>query len=164
MCQQIKTIAWINSLPLLAVGNFLSMPRLDIVTHNIAIERLEAGESQYTVAEQYNVHMSTISRIWKRYLQTGTSNRPRTGCPRITTAQQDRYIRIFHLRNRTLTATQTVSRIPDLPRISEKTVRNRLREVRLRARRPCFGLILGRQNRRARVGWCNTVWNWTLRN
>lgn len=43
-------------------------------------------------------------------------------------------------------------------------MRNRLLEVGLRARRPYFGPILGRQHRRARVGWCNTVRNWTLRN
>ena len=80
-----------------------------------------------------------------------SKDRPRTGRPRITTVQQDRYIRIFHLRNRTVTATQTASRIPGLRRISAQTVRNRLREVGLRARRPYFGPILGRQNRRARV-------------
>lgn len=45
-----------------------------------------------------------------------------------------------------------------------QTVRNRLREVGLRARRPYFGRILWRQHRGARVGWCNTVRNWTLRN
>jgi transposase len=68
------------------------------VTLNIAIGRLEAGESQYTVAQQYNVHGSTISRLWQMYLQTGTSkDRPRTGRPRITTAQQDRYIQqVWH--------------------------------------------------------------------
>lgn len=71
------------------------MPRLDIVSRNIAIGRLEAGESQYVVAQHYNVHRSTISRLWQRYLQTGTSNdRPRTSRPRITTAQ---YIAIYVL-------------------------------------------------------------------
>jgi hypothetical protein len=64
------------------------MPRLDIVTLNIATGSLEAGESQYVVAQHHNVHRSTISRLRQRYL--------RTGRPRITTAQQDRYIHIFH--------------------------------------------------------------------
>lgn len=140
------------------------MPRLDIVSRNIAIGRLEAGESQYVVAQHYNVHKSTISRLWQRYLQTGTSNdRPRTGRPRITTAQQDRYIRILHLRNRTVTATQTASSIPGLRRISAQTVRNRLRKLDCEPD-DLISVLSGRQFRRARVGWGTTVRNWTLRN
>lgn len=40
----------------------------------IAIRRLEGGEPKYVVAQHYNVCRSTISRLWQRYLQTGTSN------------------------------------------------------------------------------------------
>lgn len=38
-------------LPLLAVGRFLPMPRLDIVMRNIGIWRLEAEEVHYVVAQ-----------------------------------------------------------------------------------------------------------------
>jgi hypothetical protein len=42
------------------------------------------------------------------------NDRPRSGRPRITNHVQDRYIRVFQLRNRTVTASQTASNIPGL--------------------------------------------------
>ena len=109
------------------------MPRLDAATRNIAIGRIQAGESQNVVARDYNVHCSTISRLWQRYQQQGTTDdRPRSGRPRVTTAAQDRYIRLLHLRNRTVAATVTPNRIPGLRRISVQTIRNRLRAYLLR--------------------------------
>ena len=79
------------------------MPRLDHATRNIAIGRLQAGESQNEVARTLNVNQSTISRLWNRFQQTASTNdRQRSGRPHITTPGQDRYIRVFYLRNRTL--------------------------------------------------------------
>jgi transposase len=49
------------------------MPGLDPATRNIAI----AGESQNEVARTLNVNQSTISRLWNRFQQTGSSIRPR---------------------------------------------------------------------------------------
>lgn len=141
------------------------MPRLDAATRNIAIGRIEAGESQNAVARTYNVHRSTISRLWRRYQQLGTTtDRLRSGRPRVTTRAQDRYIRLFHLRNRTIAATETAVNVPGLRRISPQTVRNRLRSHGLRARRPYVGATLRRQHRRARVRWCTTVRVWNLQN
>ncbi|XP_071086478.1 paired box pox-meso protein-like [Haliotis cracherodii] len=126
------------------------MPRLDAATRNIAIGRLQAGESKSSVARRLNVSQSTISRLAARYKQTGTTNdRPRTGRPRITTPAQDRYIRVLHLRDRTATG---------------QTVRNRLREHGPRARRPYVGNVLRRHHRAHRLGWCNNVTAWNLRN
>ena len=91
------------------------MPRLDPATRNIAIDHLQAGESQNEVARTH----STIFRQWNRFQQTGsTNNRQRSGRPRITTPGQDRYIRIFHLPNRTVAASATAAGIPGLRRIS----------------------------------------------
>jgi cellobiose-specific phosphotransferase system component IIA len=39
------------------------MPRLDGAIRNIAIGRLESGESQNAVATRYNVHRSMVSRF-----------------------------------------------------------------------------------------------------
>jgi DNA-binding XRE family transcriptional regulator len=77
-------------------------PRLYPATRNITIGRLQSGESQNEVARTLNVNQSTISRLWNRFQQTGSTNdRQRSGRPHITTSRQDRYIRVFHLRNRT---------------------------------------------------------------
>jgi transposase len=110
------------------------MPRLDTATRNIIAGRLQASESQNAVTRLYNVHRSMISRLFQRYQQSGsTADRQRSGRPRITSAAQECYIRVLHLRNQTMTAR---SNVPGLRRISAQTVRNRLRENDLRARRP----------------------------
>lgn len=69
------------------------MSRLDIVTRKIAIGRLEAAESQYGVVQHYNVHRSSISCLWQKYLKIRASyDRPQNGRTRITTANEDRYV------------------------------------------------------------------------
>ncbi|XP_071110603.1 sodium/myo-inositol cotransporter-like [Haliotis cracherodii] len=60
-------------------------------------------------------------------LPVETTDRPRTGRPRVTTPAQDGHIRLFHLRHRSATATETAGRILGLRRISDQTVRNHLR-------------------------------------
>ena len=93
-------------------------------------------QSQTEVARQFNVHQSTRAQFHGRDNQTGSAhNRPKSGRPRITTPSQVRYIRVTHLRNRTITTATTVS-TSDLRRISTETVRNRLRQ---RGIRPACG-------------------------
>jgi hypothetical protein len=45
-----------------------------------------------------------------------------------------------------------------------QTVRNRLLENSLRARRPYFDAVLGRRHRLARIRWCKRVGDWDLQN
>ena len=128
------------------------MPRLDPATRNIIIGRLQAGESRNEVARTLNVNQSTISRLWNRFQQTGSTNdRQRSGRPRITTPGQDWYIRSFHLRNRTVAASTTAAGIPGLRRFSSQTVRNRLQQHGIRPRRPYFGAVVMPLHRRERV-------------
>ena len=139
------------------------MPRLDPATRNIAIGRLQTGESQNEVTLTLNVNQNTISRLYNRFQQTGSTNdRQRSGRP--TTPGQDRYIRAFHLRNRTVAASTTAARIHGLRRISSQTVRNRLRYHGIRPRRPYFGAVLTPLHRGERVRWCNRLRGWTFRN
>jgi transposase len=91
------------------------MPRLDTATRYIVIGRLHAGVSQNAVARLYNIHRNTMCRLLQRYQQSGsTTERQRSGRPRITSAAQDRYIRELHMRNRTVTARETASNVPGL--------------------------------------------------
>ena len=141
------------------------MPRLDPATRNIVIGRLQAGQSQHEVARTLNVNQSTISRLWNRFQQTGSSNdRPRSARLRITTPVQDRYIRVFHLRNRTVSASTTAVGIPELQRINSQTVRNRLRQHGIRPKRPYYGAALTPLHRHERVRWCNRLRGWPFRN
>ena len=137
------------------------MQRLNEAERNNTIGRLEAGESQTAVARTFNVFQRTISRLWDRYQQHGSSrDLPRSGRPRVTTAAQDRYIRLRHLRDRFTTATSTASRVPGMRRISDQTVRNRLRDAGIRARRPVRAVVLNRQHRQNRLQWAQAhrVW------
>lgn len=137
------------------------MPRLNEDQRNNAIGRLQAGETQTHVSSVLNVSQSNISRLWDRYQQQGsTHDRPRSGRPRVTTPAQDRHIRLRHLRDRFTTATSTAAAIPGQRRISDQTVRNRLREAGIRARRPVKAVVLTRRHRQVRHQWARThrVW------
>ena len=74
-----------------------------------------------------------------------------------------RFIRLQHLRNRFLTASSTarVTRGRTRRRVSATTVRRRLRENDLRARRPYVGSILTPRHRRARRQWAVIHVRWT---
>jgi hypothetical protein len=91
------------------------------------------------------------------------SNRPRPGQPRVTTDQQVSHIRLQHLRNRFKTAVSTARESPGRhnPRISSATVRHRLRENGLRARRPFRGPLLTPRHRQQRLAWARTHLQWT---
>ena len=79
------------------------MPRLNIDQRNQAIGVLSAGGSQRHVARVMNCNLSTISDLWNRYQQQGHArDRPRSGRPHVTTAHQDRYMRLTHSRDRFL--------------------------------------------------------------
>ena len=123
------------------------MARLTEVQRGQAIALLMQGQTQRQVAMQFGVNVSTIERLVRRLRETGRlADRPLTG-------RQDRAIRLAHLRNRYVTATETANNtIGNHNRhIHPKTVRNRLREAGLRCRRPCVGLPLTRPRRTRRM-------------
>ncbi|MES9880473.1 MAG: helix-turn-helix domain-containing protein [Sedimenticola sp.] len=84
------------------------MPRLDQNSRNQAIGMLRVGMLKIDVARRFNCHVSTITRLQMRFQQTGgVADRPRPGRPRVTTPGQDNHIRLSHLRNRFLPASET---------------------------------------------------------
>ena len=132
------------------------MVRLTEVQRGQAIELLMQGQRQQQVARHFGVHVSTIERLVRRLRETGrVADRLRSGRPRMTSQRQDRTIRLAHLRNRHLTATETAVNTVGSHnrRIHPKTVRNRLREFGLRARRPNVGLPLNRARCARRMAW-----------
>ena len=92
-----------------------------------------------------------------------TEDRPRSGLPRVTTRGQDRYIWHTHLCNHFQTATANAANTHAAHNnpIYTHTVRNRLREGRLSARRPYVGCVLVRRHTCVnRVNWSRTHQNW----
>ena len=134
----------------------LVMVRLTEVQTGQSMALLMQGQRQQQVAKYFGVHVSTIERFVRRLKETGrVADRPRSGRPRVTSQRQDIAIRLAHLPNRHLTATETaINTVGSHNRRNRpKTVRDRLREFGLRARRPNVGLPLSRARRARRMAW-----------
>jgi len=68
---------------------------------NRALSMLEAGKAVTHVARNIGVSHCTISRLRTKFNASGSlKDRPRTGRPRKTTANEDRYITLTLRRNR----------------------------------------------------------------
>ncbi|GFY06773.1 cubilin [Trichonephila clavipes] len=64
----------------------------DFLRHRI-IGRLECRRTQLEVSEKLGIAQSVISRLWQRFQDDGNVSRCyRTGRPRVTTLNEDRYI------------------------------------------------------------------------
>ena len=108
------------------------MTRLSNLDRGSTIGKIDAGMRVRAIVA---AHESCISHLRSWYTVTGsTADRSRSGRPRVTRRWQDRYIELQHLRDRLQTATQTARETPEWnnPHISDQTMRNRLRAVKLR--------------------------------
>ena len=129
------------------------MPRLRPNDRERAIGMVQAWMTHQAVADHLNVSRITISRLIIRLRQTDrTNNRPCSGKSRVRSQREDRHLRLIHLRNRMITVGDTARRTPGLAnvRFSRQTVRKRLRESGLRARRPVVRPIRKQRHRTAR--------------
>ncbi|GFS73614.1 dynamin-1, partial [Trichonephila clavipes] len=96
------------------------------------------------------------ARLWNRFQETGNvRRRPGAGRPRAITSTDDRYIQLTAHRNRTENATQLQRQLllATGRKVSSQTVRNRLHEGGLYARRPMVCIPLTPRHRAARKRW-----------
>ena len=108
------------------------------------------------MSRTFNRSLSTIHSLYRKYNATGSvDDLRRSPRGRVTTRQQDRYMFLSHLRNRDLTARDTARRTMGLHNraASDQLVRNRLRSMGLRARRPYVGTVLTDRHRQLRLQW-----------
>jgi len=123
----------------------------DEVQRDHAIAMLMQGQREQQVALQFGVNVSTIERLVRHLRDTWrVADRLRVTMPR-----QDRAIHLAQLRNCHVTATESaLTTVCNHNRhIHPKTMRNRLREFGLRARRPYIGFPLTRAHRAHRMAW-----------
>ncbi|GFY23298.1 transposable element Tcb2 transposase [Trichonephila clavipes] len=136
---------------------------LDAFTRGRIIGKLEEGRSVTSVAAEFGIAHSIVSRLWRQFQTTGTAIRAfSSGRPRGTTPADDRYIDLQARRNRRQTAgeiarhtTQAAGRT-----ISRFTVARRLHGGGLFARRPVRWVPLTPAHRRRRSLWCREHRNW----
>ncbi|GFV92004.1 HTH_Tnp_Tc3_2 domain-containing protein [Trichonephila clavipes] len=126
-------------------------------------EKLEEGRSVTSVAAEFGIAHSIVSRLWRQFQTTGTAIRGfSSGRSRGTTPADDRYIVLQARRNRRQTAgeiarhtTQATGRP-----ISRFTVARRLHGGGLFARRPVRCVPLTPAHGKKRSLWCREHRNW----
>ena len=113
----------------------------------------QAGASQSNAAAKFGVTQSMVQRIWQRFLDTGSvEERPKNGCPRKTSAVDDRY-----------SATLSRSQKFEMPRtlnqqlfnttgitFCEQKIRTRLHDNGIHSQRPAMRPSLTRDHRTTR--------------
>ncbi|GFV36496.1 transposable element Tcb2 transposase [Trichonephila clavipes] len=136
---------------------------LDDFTRGRIIGKLEEGRSVTSVAAEFGIAHSIVSRLWRQFQTTGTAIRGfSSGRPRGTTPADDGYLVLQARRNRRQTAgeiarhtTQATGRPT-----SRFTVARRLHGGGLFARRPVRWGPLTPALRRRRSLWCREHRNW----
>ncbi|GFV51753.1 transposable element Tcb1 transposase [Trichonephila clavipes] len=116
-----------------------------------AVGRLEGGQIQAEVAQAIGVSQRVISRIWNRFLETGSAGRrPGKDRRRATTPNEDRYLVLTAWRHRNKNAIHLHQhlRSATCTTVSTQTVRNRIHGVRLYALRPMSRFSVHPNNRR----------------
>ncbi|GFX12493.1 transposable element Tcb2 transposase [Trichonephila clavipes] len=129
-----------------------------------AVGWMEMGLSQADAARRLNVSRSVVQRLWDQYQsEDSVSRRPVQGRPRATTPAEDRFLALSARRRRTTTVPQLVADHFQASgrRISATTVRNRLHNAGLYARRPVVCVPLNGRQRRNRLCWAREHVSWT---
>lgn len=121
----------------------------------------QGNQTQTEVAEMFGVSQSVISRAWRRFRDTGNPNtRHGGGRRRSTTIREDRFIFTTARRNSTFPASRL--RAHTGVQVSLSTIRRRLHERGLRARRRFKCIRLTAQHRRERRNWVDRHRMWGL--
>ncbi|GFW06128.1 transposable element Tcb2 transposase [Trichonephila clavipes] len=126
-------------------------------------EKLEEGCRVTSVAAEFGIAHSIVSRLWRQFQTTGTAIRGFSrGRPQGTTPADDRYIVLQARRNRRQTAGEIAKHTTQATGrpISRFTVARRLHGGGLFARRPVRCVPLTPAHRRRRSLWCREHRNW----
>ena len=122
------------------------------------------GYSMREIAKTLKISYNGVYYSLQRTAQTGSNqSRKRSGRPRCTTEQEDKYIRVSSLRNRRLTGPQLASSLNSTRKtpVSTSTVKRRLRDSGLQGRVAKKKPYLRLANKRKRLRWAKEHRHWT---
>lgn len=124
----------------------------------------DCGLSYRNIAARVGRDPMTVSRIWNRWVQDNhTERHAGSQRPPITNSREDRHLIRMVTRDRTATS-RTLSREMESfarQQVSARTVRRRLQQHGLSARRPWLRLPLTLRHRQERLQWCDQRRTWT---
>ncbi|GFY02260.1 transposable element Tc1 transposase [Trichonephila clavipes] len=136
---------------------------LEAFTRGRIIGKLEESRSVTSVAAEFGIAHSIVSRLWRQFQTTGTAIRGSVVVVHEEPhPQDDRYIVLQARRNRRQTAgeiSRHTTQATGRP-ISRFTVARRLHGGGLFARRPVRCVPLTPDHRRRRSLWCREHRNW----
>ncbi|GFX97758.1 transposable element Tcb2 transposase [Trichonephila clavipes] len=136
---------------------------LDAFTRSRIIWKVGDCRSVTSMAVEFGIAHSIVSRLWRQFQTTGTAIRGfSSGRPRGTTPADDWHIVLQARRNMPLTAGETTRHTTQATGrpISRFTVARRLHGGGLFARRPVRCVPLTPDHRRRRSLWCREHRNW----
>lgn len=124
----------------------------------------DCGLSFREIGRRVGRNQTTVMRICDRWVQEGTTDRRvRPHRPQCTTSRDDRHIVHMAVTDRSVTSrtiSQQIQSVTHHP-VSARTIRRRLQQNGLSARRPLLCLPLTRNHRRLRRQWCDERRMWT---
>ncbi|GFU05693.1 uncharacterized protein TNCV_3423511 [Trichonephila clavipes] len=118
----------------------------------------DCGLSFKEIGSRVERNQTTVMRKCDRWMQEGTTDRRgRSHPPHCTTSREDRQIVRIAETDRSATSRTVEQHIESVTHhsVSTRTIRRRLQQSGLSARRPLLGLSLTRNHRHLRCQWCD---------
>ena len=123
-----------------------------------------AGMSYRNVGANLDINHTVISRLVRKHADTGlVKDRSRQRRSRKTTPRDDRALVRLARRTHLTTAPFLQLYWGAGVRVSNSTIRRRLRAAGLKARRPIRRPFITDRHKQARLVWCGSRRNWNLR-
>ncbi|GFY29878.1 transposable element Tcb1 transposase [Trichonephila clavipes] len=123
----------------------------------------DCGLSFREIGSPVGRNQTNVMRICDCWMQEGTTDRRgQSHPPQCTTSREDRQIVRMAVTDRPLTSRNVAQHIESITHhsVSARTIRRRLLQSGLSARRPLLGLPLTQSHRRLRRQWCDERRMW----
>ncbi|GFT24150.1 transposable element Tcb1 transposase [Trichonephila clavipes] len=123
----------------------------------------DCGLSFREIGNRVGRNQTTVMRICDLWIQEGTTaRRGRSHPPQCSTSREDRQIMCMAVTDRSVTSRIVSQHIESITHhsVSARTIRRRLQQSGLLARRPLPGLFLTQNHRRLRRQWCDERRTW----